>query len=114
MKLRGRVALFLLCAGCGSTQALAYAQRVPGERAPKPVAAVALVEMGKPKCDYEVIGAVWGNSLDDLRETAATHGGDGVYDTSCDVSQHVGLLLLAQVGRCDGRVYVCKGGGRTP
>jgi len=104
--------------GCASA-ALAYAPRT-SERdpPPKPQAQVKLTELGKPSCDYDVIGSAFGTSLDRLVEVAADHGGDGVYDTSCQL-ERVGSVMNTSIGvidtrhtnqRCDGRVYVCRSG----
>ncbi len=101
LTIAGGVLAVLFGSGC-ATAALAYAPRHPGpERPPQDVSAVLVVEMGNPECAYEVIGTAFGSSLDDLRQTAAAHGGDGVYDTSC--------LIGANHSNCDGRVFVCKG-----
>lgn len=104
----------LLIAGCNNAK-LAYAPRVPGQQRPaKDVAAVTVVELGKPNCSYQVIGTVFGTSMDELRAAAAANGGDGVYDTEClqNAMQFLGMEY-AKV-QCDGRAYVCTKGGSRP
>jgi hypothetical protein len=104
---RAGFAFALLMAGCTNPK-LAFAPRSPGPpRPPKDVAAVTVVELGKPNCKYEVIGTVFATSIEELREAAAMHGGDGVYDTECIQSvAQFDTLEYAKV-QCDGRVYVC-------
>lgn len=106
---RSTSAVWLVLCGC-TNAGLAWAPRHPGpERPPRPIDGVAVVEIGSPDCDHRVIGTAFGTSVEELRETAAQHGGDGVYDTSC-VVQTVDHVYFAQVhGQCDGRVYVCAG-----
>jgi hypothetical protein len=117
-------ALPILCllacgsAGCASA-VLAYAPRLPGpERPPRPVAELRLIDLGKPDCNYEVIGTVFADSKQNLVEAAAAHGGDGVYDSSCEARLVSHVYFSTARVRCDGRVYVCtsksKSKGKAP
>jgi hypothetical protein len=68
------------------------------ERPSRSAADVRIVEVGQPTCVFAVMGTAFAGSLAGLAEVAGGVGGDGVYDTSCDVL----------VGQCSGRVYACK------
>lgn len=95
----------LACSGCANPT-LAWAPRLPGPPRPARDPDLArVIELGKPSCPYEVIGTAFGGSLEEMKVTAAAHGGDGIYDTSCMVTMRNTMASA----RCDGRVFVCKG-----
>jgi hypothetical protein len=102
-----------VCFGCSSNPLLLWAPRHPTpELPPKPEGSARLVELGRPDCEYDVIGTVFGTTLDELRLAAEAHGGDGVYDTAC-FNQDISHYYFSQIhGQCDGRVFVCTGPAR--
>jgi hypothetical protein len=103
-----------LGAGCANP-GLAWAPRYPGpDRPPTNEESVQVVQLGRPSCPYAVIGTAFGTSLDELREIAAAHGGNGVYDTSCFVETKDHFYFKQAHGQCDGRVYVCTGPAALP
>ena len=74
MFIRSKKILTVLVVGFAPSCAnpgLAWAPRHPGPaRPPKPAEDVRVVALGRPDCDYRVIGTAFGTSLDELRETA--------------------------------------------
>lgn len=121
---------------CFGSPSNMFAPRFPGAaRAPVPREKVQVLSVGRPTCDYEVIGTVFTRGQEDLAPAAAEVGGDGVYDTQCELFQenHMIVVPTAQEiqrangvsggtsdnvtsfqtthANCAGRVYVCKGSG---
>jgi hypothetical protein len=106
------VALATALFGC-TNEKLYWAPRTTDiDRPEKSVDQVQLLEIGKPKCDYQVIGSAFGRSLDTLVEVAAAHGGDGVYDPGCSSKIVGGVMASIDLRHaqtdCGGRVYVCR------
>jgi hypothetical protein len=91
------------CGGAQSYWAPQTAESLP----PRNVATVEVHEMVRPSCAYRVIGSAFGDSLDVLRTVAAKHGGDGVYETSCNLSSIGQGSFERSFMSCRGRVYVC-------
>jgi hypothetical protein len=130
------VALATLGAACGGGPTRIFAPRYPGPaRAPTSRDKILIVGT-KPPCDYDVIGTIFTRGVDEFAEFAAAAGGDGVYDTRCQLrtEQHTifipssasvaaanGLAKTAPSSvetfqttssDCAARVFVCKGGRR--
>jgi hypothetical protein len=125
--------LFVSGAHCGGGPSEMFAPRFPGAaRPPTSPEKVQIVGAGRPSCDYEVIGTVFTRGSENFAKMAASVGGDGVYDTRCQLRTEQHMIFAPTAERvaaangiagtpssvtgfqttnsdCAARVFVCKG-----
>jgi len=128
------IALLSLGATACDSMYTTFAPRFPGAaRQPTSPERVQVLVTGRPTCQYEVIGTVFTHSEESFAKAAAAVGGDGVYDSECEVrgenhqifvpdkdalkgpaipgkgAPSEPLAFNTSVARCAARVFVCKG-----
>jgi len=108
------VALAAAATACFGSPSDVFAPRYPGAaRAPKSPEQVQILKIGRPSCEYAVIGTVFTRGEGDFPRAAAAVGGDGVYDSQCDLNVVAGALS-GPASECAARVFICtspaKGG----
>jgi hypothetical protein len=111
-----------------------FAPRSPGAaRPPTSRESIQVLATGRPTCEYEVIGTVFTHSPESFAAAAAAAGGDGVYDSECEVRSENHQIFVpgkdalkgpaipgkgtysdpiafnTATSRCAARVFVCKG-----